>query len=535
MLLTNETGFDRLHTLVITTHDRPAFLERLLRHLVARCGVRGLSPGRVLVADSSSHEARAYNAARCRELPYSVRHLVLPPEIEVREQFAAAIRAVDTPYQTFLGDDDLLEADFLPAAVAVLESEPAIAAVQGREFSLCVEQGIVSIALRESRGTRPLRDGLSRFLDLFANYAPAEFATRRTEVAQATLPLLDVFALDEALGEPLHGAAAALFGEVRTLDAVGVLRLSHDSSNARRSYDRRLSIAASDFSAALAHAAESLQRLGFAAAERAPDAPPCSTADLSDVGRGDPLRTALAEAQLRHIAAYPGYFGGLVAGTQLAVAHGRLGGAVFADVAACVRLHVYRHLLGLDESAAPCRAAAAAVAEDPLVVFRTDGRETARLPFRRGDSGELARLAPDRAAAEPARFTPDQAASHRARAWCRAVAHEKWTPRWHGLRAQLLAETPLAELVAAPELDSLLLRIVVDDLAGWHRTDFDPPEAVAAALRLDEPGSGTVASLRAAAAAVLVAPEPSLAGSRKFALPSAVGDARLCAGIGDRG
>jgi len=124
----NEEAVDisGLLTLVLPTHNRSAFLRRVLLFMT-KMGERS----RVRIIDSSDTPCRVANEQTCdlfsRYLSLDYRHVNLP----VMEKFLDGVQRVETPYTVFCADDDFLVPQTLKQGLSFLESKQEYTCVGG--------------------------------------------------------------------------------------------------------------------------------------------------------------------------------------------------------------------------------------------------------------------------------------------------------------------------------------------------------------------------------------------------------------------
>lgn len=118
-------------TYVIPTHNRPAFLRRLL-HFFAMRHLKS----RLIVADSSEPDEHRQNVATlaeyARQLNATIQHIGAGFISKCRQ----SVESVTTPYVVFCADDDFLMPDVVEACVRLLQDEPDCAAAKGRVISM---------------------------------------------------------------------------------------------------------------------------------------------------------------------------------------------------------------------------------------------------------------------------------------------------------------------------------------------------------------------------------------------------------------
>lgn len=108
-------------TIIILVHDRQHFVPRLLDYLSD-------FPGEVHVYDSSQGQLPP-----CSYRPYKYVHV---PGKFYHDKMRDAVAAVTTPYVVDCPDDDFILKHSIIDAIAILEANPALAAVRGRTLRM---------------------------------------------------------------------------------------------------------------------------------------------------------------------------------------------------------------------------------------------------------------------------------------------------------------------------------------------------------------------------------------------------------------
>ena len=103
-------------TVVLMTHERPAFLRRAARFYSSL-------PCRILVLDSSN-EGQPGLAAQYENVDYQ--HVPQFGYWGVRAKLAHGVEQVRTPYMVLAADDDFILHDALRRSVAFLDAEPGL-------------------------------------------------------------------------------------------------------------------------------------------------------------------------------------------------------------------------------------------------------------------------------------------------------------------------------------------------------------------------------------------------------------------------
>lgn len=178
----NTPPLSELFTLVLFTHNRPAFLRRALQFY------RTL-PCRILVLDSSG--VALDGAAQVADT-IDYRHLPQFGYWGIQYKLAYGVKEVSTPYMVFASDDDFLIHDALKASVEFLYANP--------DYGLCHGYGMMYLARATEvnyyrRDKRVQEDYSSqhpevRVMDFIGQFLPPFYAVTRTELLQQWYSLL---------------------------------------------------------------------------------------------------------------------------------------------------------------------------------------------------------------------------------------------------------------------------------------------------------------------------------------------------------
>jgi glycosyltransferase domain-containing protein len=163
-------------TLVLLTHNRPAFLRRALQYYASLdC--------RVLVLDSSS-DANADIAGQFPDADY--RHV---PQFTYRAlpaKLAYGVQQVETPFMVFAADDDFALHDGIASALTFLEQHPDYGLCHG----YCLMYQAQAYAVSYYRRDRKVQEdyaaesGRARALAYMGQYLPTLYAVTRTELVR---------------------------------------------------------------------------------------------------------------------------------------------------------------------------------------------------------------------------------------------------------------------------------------------------------------------------------------------------------------
>lgn len=169
-------------TLVLMTHNRPAFLRRTLQYY------RDF-PCTLLVLDSSSESAAQIAA----EFP-GVEYLHLPQfsYLGFQAKLKYGVERVRTPFMAFAADDDFLLHDALGQSVAFLEANPDYGMCHGYSMMYLAEATHVNYYRRDKKVCEDYAadSGAQRVLDYMGQFIPPFFAVTRTELLRDWFELL---------------------------------------------------------------------------------------------------------------------------------------------------------------------------------------------------------------------------------------------------------------------------------------------------------------------------------------------------------
>lgn len=221
-------------TLIVTTYDRPRYLERLLRYLAGR----GFA-GRLHVVDASCDAIRAENACTVARFPgvLPARHLPLPHATSLADTYKRAVHGVETELLCYCPDDDFVDPAYMREAVEYLRGHPDFAVCGGRFCLATAEEDSWRFTI-QSNGATTHDDPFERFIALFESYWPILRSVQRTDAAIDAAACLDAYLHDTVVGEALHGSAYALQGKIHVLDRIGQIQICHATNNQRLDVDK---------------------------------------------------------------------------------------------------------------------------------------------------------------------------------------------------------------------------------------------------------------------------------------------------------
>lgn len=159
-------------TLVLMTHNRPAFLQRTLQYY-------SNYPCSILVLDSSSESAAPIAA----QFP-SVEYLHLPQfsYLGFQAKLTHGVNLVRTPYMAFAADDDFLLHDGLDQSLDFLEAHPDYGMCHGYSMMYLAEATSINFYRRDKKVSEDYGNPRAeqRVMDYMDEFIPPFFAVTRT-------------------------------------------------------------------------------------------------------------------------------------------------------------------------------------------------------------------------------------------------------------------------------------------------------------------------------------------------------------------
>jgi len=172
--------FGELLTVVVITHNRPAFLRRALRYY-------STLPCRVLVLDSSTEKLVAEDYPRVDYL-----HLPQFAYWGIQAKLDHGIKQVTTPYMVFASDDDFTVHQALFDSVAFLEANADYSLCHGYCLMYAAHANSVNYLRRDKKVREDYDDELAqdRILGYLSEYIPPFYAVIRTALMRDWYELL---------------------------------------------------------------------------------------------------------------------------------------------------------------------------------------------------------------------------------------------------------------------------------------------------------------------------------------------------------
>jgi glycosyltransferase domain-containing protein len=172
--LGNNMSLEEQLTLVVLTHERPAFLRRTLQYY-------STLPANVMVLDSSRQ-----SASDIAELFPHVDYQHLPQfdEGHAQQKLAYGVSRVETPFMCFAGDDDFLVHEALAQSVEFLAPRPAYGLCHGYSLMYQAHGDKVEYFRRDKKVCEDYAadDAAERVASFFEQYIPPFYAVTRTEL-----------------------------------------------------------------------------------------------------------------------------------------------------------------------------------------------------------------------------------------------------------------------------------------------------------------------------------------------------------------
>ncbi|MNF26554.1 N-acetylglucosaminyl-diphospho-decaprenol L-rhamnosyltransferase [compost metagenome] len=171
---TQAVSLSQLFTLVVISHNRPAFLRRAVQYYSRfSCSI---------VVLDSSNEADHTIAARFPNVDY--RHLPQFSYAGFQAKLNYGVESVTTPYMAFAADDDFILQGALTEAAAFLESNPDYGMCHGYTMMYLAQANQVNYLRRDKKGIEDHSSDKAedRVLSYMGHYLPPFYALTRTEL-----------------------------------------------------------------------------------------------------------------------------------------------------------------------------------------------------------------------------------------------------------------------------------------------------------------------------------------------------------------
>jgi glycosyltransferase domain-containing protein len=195
-----------VHTLLIPTYNRPAFVRQLVGYYAERAGSMNL-----LVLDSSEPSIAAQNASALASHGDALRHICLPTSIPMAAKLAHGLALVTTPYASFCADDDLVFPAGLREAIAFLERHPDYVSAHGLYLNFRQASPAVHLMREYASPGNEASHPCARIFRLFQKYESLFYGVFRTADlrkifdAVSSLPTLHYQELFQSVGALIMG------------------------------------------------------------------------------------------------------------------------------------------------------------------------------------------------------------------------------------------------------------------------------------------------------------------------------------------
>lgn len=188
----NGLPLNELLTVVLITHNRPAFARRAVKYY-------STLPCRILVLDSSAQVTDGIDSVY-PQVDY--RHLPQFGYWGIRAKLDYGVQQVTTPYMVFAADDDFIVHDAIDASVAFLEANPDYGMCHGYCLMYLTLANSVSYYRRDKKVCEDYSSERAedRVIDFMHHYIPPFYAIHRTSMLRdwyALMPQDTIFEWQE--------------------------------------------------------------------------------------------------------------------------------------------------------------------------------------------------------------------------------------------------------------------------------------------------------------------------------------------------
>lgn len=216
-------------SVILPTYNRSGFLFRLLAYYK-----KIKLKHRIIVADASDPADLARNAATVNFFRRDLRvgHRIYPPSVNFWNKVNDALAQVDTPCTVLAADDDFFVASTLERAAAFLESNPDYSAVHGRAAAFflldqpAVFGGIRATCDYKQRSIEQASPE-ARLRAHLNDYSTTWYSVHRTMQLKQALQVTENLKLDINFSELLPSCMTLIWGKVKKLDGLYLVRQSH--------------------------------------------------------------------------------------------------------------------------------------------------------------------------------------------------------------------------------------------------------------------------------------------------------------------
>ena len=216
-------------TCVIPTHNRPAFLRRLL-HYFELTGER--IP--IRICDSSDGVRRAENEVAIRSFAGSCQLAYSHIEMGIFSKIRQTMEQIETPFTVFCADDDFLISEAVLGSASFLGAMPDYGCAQGAMVSLHTGKRNKSYVL--TNYSLDAENPLQRFREFASNWYSTFYSVCRTSMLTRAYQVTDdATDYDRArvLPEILLSQMMTILGRVKYLPGLYILREEHELNDSR--------------------------------------------------------------------------------------------------------------------------------------------------------------------------------------------------------------------------------------------------------------------------------------------------------------
>ena len=213
-------------TYLIPTHNRPEFLQRLLRYM-ATVGCRS----QIRIADSSHPQMAAINLATFQQFRSMLRLTIQHYDLGVIQKCNAAVAQVSTAYAAFVADDDFQFPQIVDNCTQFLQRNSDFGTCLGR--TAIIRTGSPTVRLLDHRpidAECPLRRYFE--MSLQGNYSTFYGVHRTSFLRQRFQWVADNtdYQRCRILPEIMLAQLCAIQGKIGTISETSLLKLSHEKN-----------------------------------------------------------------------------------------------------------------------------------------------------------------------------------------------------------------------------------------------------------------------------------------------------------------
>ena len=216
-------------TCVIPTHNRPAFLRRLLHYLELTDEIIPIQ-----ICDSSDTARRTENETTVRGFAGSCRLTYSHIESGIYSKIRQTMEQVETPFTVFCADDDFLFSDAVLGCAGFLDQSPEYCCAQGAMVSLSTGKQnkcyvLTNYSLEAENPVRRFRQFASNWYSTFYSVCRTSMLTRAYQVADEATD----YDRARILPEILLSQMTVILGRIKYLPGLYILREEHELNDSR--------------------------------------------------------------------------------------------------------------------------------------------------------------------------------------------------------------------------------------------------------------------------------------------------------------